>query len=218
MKYKAVLFDLDGTLLDTIDDLADSMNAALAANGLPTRPDVEEHKYFVGDGVRNYVLRALPEDKRDDEDLITRVTVDYRSAFAVGWRNKTHSYDGVTEMLNALAARGLALSVLSNKPDDTTRETVAHFLANVPFEIVLGATDEAPGKPDPTTALAIAEEMGIAPAEFAYLGDTNTDMQTAVAAGMHPIGALWGFRPAEELTANGAKTLINHPMELLNFL
>ncbi|MDY7010774.1 MAG: HAD family hydrolase [Planctomycetota bacterium] len=218
MKYQAVLFDLDGTLLDTIDDLADAMNTALLANGLPPRPDVEQHKYFVGDGVRNYVLRAMPEDKRADENLISRVTVDYRAAFAAGWRNKTRPYDGIGELLNSLAARGLAMAVLSNKPDDATRAAVAHFLADAPFEIVRGAIDGEPIKPDPATTLEIAEQMGFKPAEFLYLGDTNTDMQTAVAAGIHPVGALWGFRPAEELTQNGAKILIKHPTELLKLI
>ncbi len=212
---KAVLFDLDGTLLDTLDDLAAAMNGALADEGLPTSP-VEAHKVMIGDGVLNYVLRALPADRRDDRALVERVGEAYGARYAAAWTRTTRVYDGVDAMLAGLRQRGLRLAVLSNKPDGFTREMVDHFLGDVPFEIVRGATDGVPLKPDPTAAVAIAERMGVATADFLYLGDTATDMRTARAAGMFAGGALWGFRTRAELADAGAEALIAHPTDLLN--
>jgi len=214
----AAIFDLDGTLLDTIEDLADAMNHALAANGLPVRPNYNEHKHFVGDGVAMYVRRALPADRRDDPDLPARVTADYRAAYARGWANKTRPYDGVPEMLSKLRRRSIRLAVLSNKPQDTTEITVRAFLDADAFEVILGARDGVPLKPDPTAALDIAAHMGLGPAEFLYVGDTATDMRTALAAGMYAVGATWGFRDAEELRDAGARTLIDRPAQLLELL
>ena len=218
MLAAAVIFDLDGTLLDTIDDLADAMNSALARHGLPTHPDYAEHKLFVGEGVRKYITRALPADRRGDEALIQRVWKDYRAAYAQNWHNKTRPYDGVPELLVALRARGPRLAVLSNKPDDFTRLTVELFFRPGTFEIVRGAFEDQKLKPDPGGALAIAAEMNLPPADFLYVGDTATDMQTAVAAGMFAVGALWGFRSADELLASGAKVLIACPAELVSLL
>jgi phosphoglycolate phosphatase len=214
---KAVLFDLDGTLLDTLDDLAASMNGVLADEGLPTAP-TEAHKFMIGDGVLNYVLRALPADRRDDQALVDRIDQAYRARYAANWANTTGAYDGVDAMLDGLLARSLRLAVLSNKPDGFTRDMVTHFLGHVPFEIVRGATDGAPLKPDPVAAVALAGQMALDPAEFLYLGDTATDMHTARAAGMFAVGALWGFRPRAELVDAGAQALIAHPMDLLRYV
>ena len=218
MPRKAVIFDLDGTLLDTVADLAEAMNTALTAHGLPTRPDLDEHKKMVGEGVATYVTRALPPDRRGDDDLIAAVTADYRAAYAAGWRNHTRPYEGVIELLAELRRRSVRLAVLSNKPDDTTAASVEALLPGGAFEIVRGAGDAFPLKPDPAGALAIAAGMDIPPAEFAYLGDTATDMKTARNAGMLPIGALWGFRDRDELLTAGAEALIAHPAELLDLL
>jgi len=214
LPYRAVIFDLDGTLLDTIEDLAAAMNTALAANGLPRRSDVEAHKRMVGDGVAQYVLRAMPADRRCDEALAARVTADYRAAYAAGWRNRTGPYQGVEAMLDELRRRRVRSAVLSNKPDDTTRATVEAFLGLDRFDIVRGARDGVPLKPDPAAALAMAEQMRLAPAECAYVGDTATDMKTAKAAGMYAIGALWGFRDAAELTSAGADVLAEAPSDV----
>ncbi|MFW6155290.1 MAG: HAD family hydrolase [Planctomycetota bacterium] len=213
---EAVLFDLDGTLLNTLDDLADSMNAVLADEGLPTAP-AEDHRFMIGDGVLNYVLRALPEDRRDDRALVDRIREAYRVRYAAAWRNTTHLYDGVIAMLAGLRQRGLRLAVLSNKPDGFTRDMVSHFLGGVPFEIVRGATDGVPLKPDPAAAVAIAERMDVPAADFLYLGDTATDMRTARTAGMFAVGALWGFRPRAELADAGAQALITRPTDLLTY-
>jgi phosphoglycolate phosphatase len=218
MRFLAAIFDLDGTLLNTIDDLADAMNSALAACGLPQHPDVEKHKYFVGDGVLNYVLRALPPEKRSDRELIARVTKTYRAAYAKNYNVKTRPYDGIVPTIEAMRKAGIRCAVLSNKPDDATAATVAEFIGLEHFDLVRGAMENVPLKPDPSSALSIARDMGIAPKDFAYIGDTATDMQTAVAAGMYPIGALWGFRKADELVGAGAKVLIEKPADLLKCL
>lgn len=218
MKYRAVMFDLDGTLLNSIDDLADAMNHALTAHGLATRPDVEQHKLMVGEGVDVYVRRALPQDRRGDADLVAAVTADYRRAYAARWKNRTRPYDGVVELLDELSRRSIRCAVLSNKPDDTTRSTVEAFLGLERFAVVRGALDGVPLKPDPRAALAIAEDMGLAGDCFAYVGDTATDMRTAGAAGMFAVGALWGFRGADELKAGGAEAIIARPADLLDLL
>ncbi|MHC4718223.1 MAG: HAD family hydrolase, partial [Planctomycetota bacterium] len=157
-------------------------------------------------------------DRRDDEPLVTRVTADYRAAYAEGWANKTRPYDGVPELLAELARRGIRLAVLSNKPQDTTEATVAAFLGAAAFEAVRGARQGVPLKPDPAAALAIAGQMGLTPAEILYVGDTATDMATASAAGMYAVGALWGFRTAEELLEAGARVLIDRPPDVLRLL
>jgi phosphoglycolate phosphatase len=217
MAFQAVLFDLDGTLMDTIEDLAGAMNVALAAFGFPAC-SVAQCKYFVGDGVRNFVIRALPEDKRGDSELIAKVSKIYRDAYDKGWAVKTRPFDGIPELLDGLAARGLKMVVFTNKPDDVAKLMVAKLLPDYHFDDVVGAREGKPHKPDPTVPLELAGKLGVPPAQFVYIGDTNTDMQTANAAGMFPVGALWGFRTADELKANGAKVLIAHPTELLKLI
>ncbi len=214
--YKAVLFDLDGTLLDTIEDLTDSMNVALAACGFGQR-SVAECKHFVGDGVLNFVLRALPKDARKKETLEKMVET-YRKDYGERWAVKTRAYDGVAEMLDGLAAKGFKLAVLSNKPDEFTRLMVAKMLGGWKFDSVCGERKGIPKKPDPMAAVSIARTLATPVEQFLYLGDTDTDMQTAVCAGMYPVGALWGFRTADELLANGAQKLIERPQELLKLV
>ena len=213
MKYKAVLFDLDGTLLDTLDDLADSMNAALATLGAPQHP-AAAYRYFVGDGVVELCRRVLPADRRD-EATVKAAAAAMRDAYGQRWAVKTRPYPGVPELLDGLTARGVAMAVLSNKNNDFTRLCVEKMLGRWRFGVVQGLDETIHKKPDPSGALSVARRLKTEPADFLYLGDTNTDMKTAVAAGMFPVGALWGFRTAEELTASGAKTLIANPVDLL---
>jgi len=216
MKYRAVLFDLDGTLLDTLDDLADSMNAALGRLGFPSH-EVVAYKYFVGDGIINMARRALPEEHRD-EVTVARCARLLREEYAKRWADKARPYDGIPELLDALSERGIRMAVLSNKPDDFTRICVSRLLSGWRFEAVVGVSDSVPPKPDPKGALEVAARLHIPPGGFLYLGDTNTDVKTAVAAGMYPVGALWGFRTADELLANGARVLIEKPGDLLELL
>ena len=215
-KFKAILFDLDGTLLDTLNDLADSMNASLRHFGFPPNP-VDAYRYLLGDGLVNLVSRALPADYRD-EVTINKVVSAQWNEYSRNWANKTHPYEGIPELLDALQERGIAMCILSNKPDDFTQIIVQKFLSSWKFATVRGQREDTPIKPNPQGANQIARNLGIAPDEFLYVGDSNTDMQTANAAGMFAVGVLWGFRPRDELIAAGAKALIERPSDLLNFL
>ena len=216
MDFKAVIFDLDGTLLDTLEDLADSMNCVLERNRLPQH-ELAAYKYFVGDGIDMLVRRALPFEIADDEEL-NRFIREMKSEYAGRWLLKTRPYPGVPEMLAAFAKAGFEMAVLSNKPDEASNEIVRALLPKIAFRMVMGATPERPKKPDPSAALEIAARLNIPPEDFLFFGDTSIDMQTACAAGMFPIGVLWGFRPAEELIAAGGKMFLKHPADLLGWL
>jgi phosphoglycolate phosphatase len=216
MSFKAVVFDLDGTLLDTLDDLADSANRVLAANDYPVHP-VDAYRYFVGDGLQILVERILPEASRTEQAI--RLLADaFKDDYSRNWHVKSRMFDGVDIMLNGLAQAGLKLSVLSNKPHEFTCMCVQQMLPAWTFDPLLGARPDVAKKPDPTAALEIAARLGFDPAEILYLGDTATDMKTATGAGMYPVGALWGFRTAEELQQNGAARLISRPQQLLDFI
>lgn len=213
--YEAVLFDLDGTLLDTLEDLANAMNRVLEKWGLPFH-DLEEYKLFVGDGVENLVRRALPQRMRDPAVLSQGVAA-MRHEYSKAWAVCTRPYPGVKELLDGLRARSIPMAVLSNKPDDFTKKMVSCLLGSWKFHPVLGERPGVPRKPDPAGALEIASSLKVQPQRFLYLGDTDTDMKTAVAAGMFPVGALWGFRSAKELLSAGARKVIAQPQELLEF-
>jgi phosphoglycolate phosphatase len=217
MKYKAVLFDLDGTLLNTIEDLTDSMNAALAKMGLPGR-SVEECKQLVGDGLETFVRRALPPDVCDSPEAMAKLKDLMRAEYNLRKAAKTKPYEGIYELLDALNRRGISMAVLSNKPHDSTLAVMKKYFPRWEFRPIFGARDGIQVKPDPSGALEIARVLGLKPDEIAFVGDTNTDMQTANAAGMFAVGALWGFRTAEELRTAGAKVLIEKPLDLLRIL
>ncbi len=216
MNFKAILFDLDGTLLDTIEDLTDSMNQVLNRFGFSGH-DQEAYKYIVGDGVETLIRRALPPD-RVDEGLVAQCVAAMREEYGQRWDKKTRPYPGIPELLDALSRRRFPMAVLSNKVQDFTEICVSKLLSKWSFQIILGARPTVPKKPDPAAALEIAEALDIKPVQFLYLGDTGTDMKTAVGAGMFPLGALWGFRTAEELIAHGAKALLEKPLDLLSYL
>ena len=216
MTYQAVLFDLDGTLLDTLDDLADSVNVTLESLGFPTHP-VDAYRYFVGDGAEKMVRRALPETHREPE-AVGAAVAQVRAEYGRRWAAKTRPYEGVPELLNALRERGVLMTILSNKPDDFTKLVVSKLLPERDFAVVLGARDAVALKPSPKAALEIADRLAIPPAQFLYVGDTDTDMKTATAAGMYAVGALWGFREGDELLAGGASVLIERPLDLLRYV
>jgi phosphoglycolate phosphatase len=209
---RAALFDLDGTLLDTLEDLADAGNTVLAAMGFPTHP-TDAYRYLVGEGVEMLGRRALPPEQTDG-DLLQRFVVEMRRVYAERSTAKTRPYEGVPAMLDRLTRQGIPLAILSNKPDDSTQELARALLPSWRFEVVRGARSDVPRKPDPTAALQIACRLGVAPEDFLYLGDSGTDMRTATAAGMFAVGALWGFRDEQELRENGADALARHPSEV----
>jgi phosphoglycolate phosphatase len=217
MTCSAVLFDLDGTLLDTLEDLADSANAALESRDLPTHP-LDAYRFFVGDGVRKLMLRALPAERAGDAAFVDEMVGEMRRRYSENWDNKTRPYPGVGELLDGLTERGVPFCVVSNKPQDFTDLCVQRLLGQWSFAAVLGVSDAIPPKPDPTGARQAVERLNVPAERFLYLGDTNTDMKTAGAAGMFPVGAAWGFRPVEELQANGARAIAQHPTDLLTLL
>lgn len=217
MNHQTVLFDLDGTLLDSLDDLAESMNAVLLQFGYPQH-DREAYKYFIGDGMINLVRRALPEAARSRELTISECLRAMRENYSRRWNASTRPYEGIPELLDALLDRHIKLAVLSNKPDEFTQIAVRELLPSWKFDIVVGERSQVPKKPHPGAAIEIAARLELPPESFLFLGDTGMDMQAANSAGMFAIGALWGFRKAEELLQNGAKALIAHPMDLLKHL
>lgn len=216
MKYKAVLFDLDGTLLNTLQDLADAVNTGLKRLGFPAH-ELDEFRYFVGEGREEMARKSLPEETRDPH-TIDQLVNHINEYYTQHWSDHTLPYNGIPEMLNKLQTKGIKLTVFSNKPQEFTKANVSGLLANWSFEMVLGASTEVPKKPDATGALMIASQLDINPQDFLYLGDSGIDMLTAVKAGMFPVGALWGFRTAEELLECGAKALIEQPADLLHLV
>lgn len=216
MKFQAVVFDLDGTLLDTLDDIADAMNVALGRMDFPGH-ETAAYRYLTGDGVRALAERSIPEKAKDETTLAACIR-EFRLEYAGRWGTKTRPYPGITGLLTDLARRGLKLSVLSNKLDEFARRAVREFLPGFDFTFVIGAKPDLPPKPDPVGALLIAAGLQITPDRIIYLGDTGVDMQTAVRAGMYPVGALWGFREEKELRENGARALISSPLELLGLI
>ncbi len=216
MTARAVLFDLDGTLLDTLADLAHATNTVLEQEGFAIHP-VDAYRHFIGDGAAMLVRRALPEEARRD-DVIARCVAAFGREYERSWNVRTRPYDGILELLNALTARQVGLAVLSNKPDAFTQRCVAEYLGAWPFQAVIGNRADLPRKPDPAGAREIARLLDVPPAQFLYLGDTSTDMQTARRAGMRPLGAAWGFRSREELWSHGAESVLERPADLLDLL
>jgi phosphoglycolate phosphatase len=216
MRFQAIVFDLDGTLLDTLDDIADTSNRVLAAHGLPSIPR-DDYRGFVGEGLGRLFERVLPAAIRTERQM--RECIEhFREEYGRRWNDRTHPYEGVAEMLRDVAGRQIRMAVLSNKPHEFTLRCVRAHFDDGCFDAVLGQSEEVPAKPDPTGAQRIVAQFRIPPERFLYLGDTGTDMQTAVAAGFYPVGVLWGYRERTELIDNGAAAVIAHPSELIEIL
>ncbi len=215
----AVIFDLDGTLLDTIEDITEASNRVYEPRGLGT-VTTGEMKTLVGEGAeelirRIFAWRGKPAPSRT---ALAAILKEYRREYDACWSAHSRPYAGIPETLAELARRGVRTAVLSNKSQIFTAAMVEKLLAPHRFDVVRGARPGVPLKPDPAAALATAAELGLAPAACAFVGDTNVDMMTARAAGMLAAGALWGFRTAEELRANGADVLLKDPADLLGLL
>ncbi len=212
MPYRAAIFDLDGTLVDSLRDLADTANQVLADYGYPIHP-VEAYRYFVGDGLRTLIERIAPADLTEKEyaDCLQR----FEKIYTLNWRRNSCPYPGIHAMLAGLKNAGLSLAVLSNKPHRYAIEFVDYFFTDGIFPIVFGQRPEIDKKPSPAGALEIAELMAVAPSQCLYIGDTAVDMQTGKAAGMFTIGVLWGFRERQELLDHRADMIVHHPMEIV---
>lgn len=213
MRYYAVLFDLDGTLLDTLEDLAAAANLVLTDQGLLPHP-VDAYRHFVGDGLRALVVRMLPADRRDAATVAAAVTA-FQVAYGRTWYNRSAPYPGISALLDRLTAKGVRFSILSNKPDAFTRLCVQRLLPQWHFEPVLGQREGVPNKPDPAGAIEIARLLDLHPSRMLYVGDTGVDMRTAHAAGMDAAGVLWGFRDKAELIQAGAQYIVARPNDLL---
>lgn len=214
-KKNGIIFDLDGTLLDTLRDLAEAVNIALDSAGFPTH-EVDAYRTFVGDGVYTLIQRAVPPDT--PEDSCRKVLLAMRDAYLAGWAKHTRPYPGIDAMLSGLNERGLPIAVLSNKPHEYTEIMVRHFFPAVSFARVQGSPPGEKAKPEPRLALDIAQGMGLAPESMYFVGDSNVDMLTAKAASMRAVGVSWGFRPVAELQGHGATLILNTPDEIFALL
>jgi phosphoglycolate phosphatase len=213
VQFDAAIFDLDGTLADTLEDLADATNRLLVAERLPAH-DYAWYRQAIGNGVRQLIITAIPAERQTEgtvSDYVKRMMADYGEHCLV----RTRLYDGIAETLGELRAAGVRLAVNSNKPDEPTRRIVDELIGPGTFEAVMGARPDVPLKPDPAAALQISEAMGIAPRRTIYVGDSRVDMLTAAAAGMIAVGVSWGFRTRAELVENGAVAVVDQPHELL---
>ena len=212
---KAVIFDLDGTLLNTIDDLGDSVNYVLKKHNYPTF-SIEEYKYKVGNGMRKLIERSLPENKRNDE-TIEQILAEFMAYYSEHKMDKTAPYDNIEQLLKTLKQKGVKTAVVTNKAHISAKPLMDEVFPDL-FDAVIGQKEGVPTKPDPTSVFAVLKELGVSADECLYLGDSGVDMQTAKNAGIFGIGVLWGFRKADELIENGAKKLIGKPQELLELL
>lgn len=213
-RYTTVLFDLDGTLLNTLEDIRDSLNAVLRENGFPER-STEEVRHFLGNGSAQLLERSLPQGRETEGfDGLLRT---YNERYLAHNMDRTVPYEGVMDMLRTLSAREYKLAVVSNKPDANVRALVRHFFGG----LISVAVGDAPGrkrKPDPDSVNAALRELWSEPWEAVYVGDSEVDIATAKAAGIPCISAAWGFRTAELLREAGAKRIIPTPGELLKLV
>lgn len=210
--YKTVIFDLDGTLLNTLDDLADAGNRLCADRGWPQHP-VDAYRYFVGNGIPKLIERLAPPEQRTPE-ILAEALAWFKADYGAHMRDKTAPYPGIPTMLEHLHAAGLQMAVFSNKADALAREVVADYFDPALFDLVRGQRPEVPTKPAPEGTRALLEQLGADTAATLYVGDSNVDMQTAVNAGLDGCGALWGFRTRQELEEAGARYLAADAEEL----
>lgn len=214
---KAVIFDLDGTLSDSIHSIKYCTDRAIAPLGYGPFSE-EDYKYFVGDGAANLIRRVLAASG-DEKGVHFEETFEcYKELFAVDCMYEVKPYDGIVELLETLKERGVKLAVCSNKPHAETIRVIEYLFGKDLFDVCHGQIEGVPIKPDPTGAFRIMEQLSLKPEEVLYLGDTATDMKTGKGAGLFTIGVLWGFRKREELEENHADAIIGHPLEVLNFL
>ena len=209
------IFDLDGTLLDTAEDLCDSVNVAMELNSLPTF-SVDDIKRMVGNGIKNLITQSLPNNS--DDQRIEHVLQQFKTDYASRYMTKSHPYKGILATLNQLQAKHIKLSVVSNKMNDYTQTMIKHYFPQVNFIYVTGELEGIDRKPDPTLTLQAINAMDLAKEHILYVGDTRVDMQTAHNAGLKSVGVTWGFRSQKELEDHHADFIIHTPKELLSLL
>ena len=214
MNFKAVLFDLDGTLVDSVIDVANAMNQVLLNNNFPIHP-ATDYIDMIGDGMENLVTKSLPEENRT-KTFIRKCFSEMKATYSTMWMNNTQLYPGIAELLTSLNERNIKLAILSNKPHNFAQLIADKLLAGWNFDVVMGLSDGSLRKPDPTSALAIASQINLDSAYFIYIGDSVTDIKTAINAGMYPVGVSWGYRSTSSLIESGAKLIIHKPKDILS--
>lgn len=214
MSIKACIFDLDGTLLDTLTDLADSVNTALRDYSLPQRSKAEVRQ-FVGNGVRRLIARSVPDNL--DEEIEKDVFKLFTNIYEKNKSATTIPYPGVEDLLETLMLSGIRLAVLSNKTDSAVQVLMQEFFPGV-FEVIQGETPEVRRKPAPDGLLAILDRLNLQPEEALYIGDSEVDIETAQHANVELLACSWGFRSEEQLQKAGAKNIIETPQEVLNYI
>ena len=213
---RLVVFDLDGTLINSIADLTVAVNQALVACGYPTHSE-QECSMMVGNGVRKLLERALPEGERTEEN-VERIRELFIPFYDIHNADLSRPYEGICELLGELQARGIMMAVASNKYHSATQKLIAHYFPNIRFEVVLGHREGVPAKPHPQIVDDIIAHTGVLKEDILYVGDTSVDMQTAANAGVDVIGVSWGYRPREELATHNPLAIIDHPNELIGYL
>ena len=213
---KLVIFDLDGTLLNTIEDLGEAANYALERNGYATH-SMASYPYFVGNGVRRLMTRVLPEDARDDE-TVDRVLGDFLEHYDEHCTDRTKHYNGMTELLQDLRDLNVSIAVASNKYQKAVDKIIPHFFPDIPFIAIEGHREGVNVKPDPSVLFAILAQAHVAKAETLYGGDSGVDMETARRACVDSVGVTWGFRSMKELVEYHANAIVNNPMEILDIV
>ena len=214
MKYKAIIFDLDGTLTDTLEDLFLSVNYALRFCGLRER-ELAEVRRFVGNGVRKLIERAVPEDT--ELRVVEKCFEAFQTHYIIHCQDHTRLYPGIASLLTALHAKGYRMAVVSNKIQEGVNELARTFFNGV-IDVAIGERAGIPRKPAPDMVLAALAELGVEASEAVYVGDSDVDLQTAANAGLPCISVLWGFRSRDFLVAHGASVMAEHPQDILSLV
>ena len=215
-KIKLVIFDLDGTLLNTISDLAHSTNYALEKNGFPVHP-IEAYNFFIGNGINKLFERALPENEKTEQNVLL-IRKDFIPYYFEHNMDYTEPYEGIPELLKSLQYKGYLLAVASNKYQSATETLIKSLFPDISFAAIFGQRDGVPVKPDPSIVHDIFKITGISPEETIYIGDSGVDMQTASNSGVMSIGVTWGFRPLEELEDAGASYISDNTADILKII
>ena len=215
MKYKGIIFDLDGTLVNSLEDISDAMNTVLTNLNYPTHT-YDTYQYFIGSGLRNLVSKALPASNNSEDQIETcfqNMITEYREICTL----KTKPYEGIVELLDTLVSQNIKLAVFSNKADELTKKIATEIFPDY-FDTAVGLSTEALKKPNPFEAIEISKSWNLSPEEILFVGDSDIDMLTAKNANMFPVGVSWGYRTEEELKTSGAKLVINNASELIEIL
>ncbi len=214
---KLAIFDLDGTLLNTIKDLGDAVNYALDHNGFHTH-SVASYPYFVGNGVKRLIERALPEDARKNAQVVSNMLKDFKLYYNDHNTDRTVPYEGMPELLSTLQDMGVMLAVASNKYQQATEKIISHYFSNINWVAVLGQQDDIPIKPDPSIIFMVLSQARISKQETLIVGDSGIDMETARRACVDSVGVSWGFRPVKELKEYHANVIINKPQDIITII